>query len=226
MWQYLWLITGASSVPCKKLPHSLVGILDIRWYFLLLSIYFSFWLCFVFLATTSMNLPRKGVLQTPLPLSTCLLLANILNIFYSVLANSPGHFFGSSFDKQTTFPSPVLFCFVFCIFTVFLFWWPLTAWEPWRSFLNQEIHTERNRRYLAINWLWRSFKLPGWLREYCIPPEESQAAVFEDLQEENDMGDFDLGTKHRYCLSNGICATLLCSKFKTQDCIWLLSLSL
>lgn len=76
-----------------------------------------------------------------------------------------------------TFTSPVLFCFVFSIFTVVLFWWPLSAWEPSYAFLNQEIHIQQNRRYLAINWLWRGLKLPACLREYCIPPEQSQAAV-------------------------------------------------
>lgn len=86
-------------MPCKRLSDSLVGILDIRRSFLSLSIYFNFWLCFVFLTTTSTNLPTNGVLQAPLPLGTCLLLANILNIFASALANSPGQFFGSSFGK-------------------------------------------------------------------------------------------------------------------------------
>lgn len=63
-----------------------------------------------------------------------------------------------------------LFNFGFSIFTVFPLWWPLTAWEAWCSFLNQERYIQQTRRYLAINWLWRGFKLSGSLREILHSP--------------------------------------------------------
>lgn len=70
------------------------------------------------------------------------------------------------------FASPVgfLVLFGFSLLAVFPLWWPLTAWEPWCSFLNQKRYIQQNRRHLAINWLWRDLKLSGCLREILYFP--------------------------------------------------------